>query len=79
MEQISMIIKVQSAFRGHLTRKMVKKIRNENLVNAGMHDPNMMKGDFENEHVQAKREQLGMFNFDPNFDDSSFGSRVDKE
>ena len=49
-----MIIKVQSAFRGHLTRKMVKKIRNENLVNAGMHDPNMMKGDFENEHVQVR-------------------------
>jgi len=53
-DQLAMIVKVQSAFRGFLTRKMVKKVKQENLVNAGMHDPNMMKGDFENEHVQVR-------------------------
>lgn len=52
------------------------------LINAShleKQDPNMKKKDFENELVQAKREQLGLFKFDPNFDESSFGSRVDKE
>ena len=42
LKQIAMIVKVQSAFRGHLTRKMVKKIKNEMGVNAGMNDPAML-------------------------------------
>jgi len=44
-----------------------------------MHDPNMMKGDFENEHVQAKREQLGKFTFDANFNETPFGERTERD
>lgn len=74
-----MIIKVQSAFRGHLTRKLVKKIKSEMGVNQGMNDPNMLLGNFENEHVQSKRDQLGQFQFDSNFDESYLGKRIPKE